>query len=174
MNTGGVQFVRRKDFRLSLALFPLVAAVLTDNNAQSDEFLQQEFAEAIYRVRPTFLGPRLTIDVYQPVLGNVHTTVMRICKYGIATCSVDTLLPDRSDLVNSGDRGQLSYSYENGKVIEQHTLMSRDVIDGDDFLTHVLLIEFESGNISANEWVPPKTLHKVRPLLEVVKTAGTI
>lgn len=144
----GVRFVHKRDFRLRVGLNP------------DDPAVAAEFAEAVYVVKPSFLAPRLLIEVYQPVVGNVHNTIIGICRNGLRSCAINTLLPNRPDLAMMDDCGHLVYSYVNGNVIEQQTIMTKDAVAGDDFMVHMLLLEFEQAEFVSNEWQKPEQARK--------------
>lgn len=148
METGGARFVRKKDFRLRVGLNP------------DDPEVAAEFAEAVYVIKPTFLTPRLLLEVYQPIIGNVQKTIIGICRNGLRSCAVNTLLPNRPDLAMLEDCGHLVYSYVNGKVVDQQTIMSKDIVAGDDFMVHLLVLEFENAEFASNEWQRPKQVRK--------------
>lgn len=138
---GGVRFVRKRDWRLRVKLKP-------DNPVKAAELI-----EAIHVVKPSFLTPRLIIEVYQPLVGSVHETVSKMCADGVDEIRINTQIPGRPDLATDDDGGHLVYRYEDGKVIDQQTTMSKDAMDGDDFMVHWLSLEFLRGAILTNEWV---------------------
>lgn len=159
MESGGLRYVRKKDFKLRVGLHP--------ENAE----LAEEFADAVHTLKPTFLGPKLIIEVYQPIVGGVHHTIMEICQNGLPFCEVYTLIPNRPDLVLREDCGHLAYLYERGRVIDQQTILSKDAIDGENFMVHILYLEFEDCKIQTNELRP---LHEsTRPALSLVRDCGS-
>src|SRR4051812_30298462 len=99
MEPSGLQYVRRQDFRLKVGLEP------------DDPGHAKEFADAIFRVKPNFLGPRLVLEVYQPITGSVHSTLVGICKRGMKSLSVYTLIPNRPEMDILEECGHLSYHY---------------------------------------------------------------
>lgn len=134
-----LKFSRKRDFQVEIWLNP------------EDVLRSAELVDAIYRVKPSFLLPRLTIEVYQPITGRVHETVNQICKSGVNRMRVSTLVPDGLLLASAENTGHIVFLYETGVVIYQETDMSKDVIDGDDFMVHHLIFQFDNETIQTRE-----------------------
>ena len=150
MESGGVRFVRKRDFQLRVGLNP-------DNPVKAAELV-----EAIHVVKPSFMSARLILQVYQPLVGSVHETVSDMCENGVREIRINTLIPGRPDLAVDDDSGHLIYRYEDGKVIDQETVMSKDAIDGDDFMVHHISLQFLKGSILTNEWVSENNILRPR------------
>ncbi len=73
---------------------------------------------------------------------------MDICQNGLPFLSCRTLIPGHAEI----SEGQLVYLYNKGKVVEQKSPMTKDVLRGDDFLVHLLSIEFADAKLVMNEW----------------------
>jgi hypothetical protein len=132
--------VRKKDFKITLDLIP------------SDAMLAQQLAEAIHLIVPSFLSSRIKLEVYQPIFGNIHQTIMEICQRGLRSLVLETLMPELPEFDNTKNCGHLAYFYETGRVTEQETQMCKDGYFGDQFLVHFLLIEFEKAHIKINQY----------------------
>lgn len=136
------RFIQKRDFSIRVTLDP-------DNPQEA-----AAFADAVAVAKPSFLVRKLILEVYQPLVGNVHETVRRICHTGIKEISLRTLVPGHPDLVEQDDYGQIIFRYEGGRVVDQYTTMSRDIIDAEDFMVHYISLEFQHGSIVTNEWCP--------------------
>jgi hypothetical protein len=133
--------VRKKDFRITIDLNP------------GDLTLANEFVEAVHLIVPSFLSRLVKFEIYQPVVGNVHLTVMKICQNGLASLKLETLVPDLPEFSDlGGDYGNIIYEYRIGRVIEQETHMCKDKYIGDQFMVHFLIIEFENARVVFNEF----------------------
>jgi hypothetical protein len=147
MAAGGLRYVRKKDFQIEIVLNP------------DDPERAAEFTRAVHVAKPTFLTPRLTLEIYQPLAGMVHETLYQICHNGVQGAKLTTRIPDRPDIE---DPGHVAFYYENGRAIHHETVMSKDAMDYDDFMVHHLVLEFLSGTVAMSEWTPDGNV--VRPV----------
>lgn len=159
METSALRFTCKKDFKIKIGLNP------------GDPVAESEFMDAIYRVVPSMKHPQLLLEVYQPLVGCVHDTVLQICNHGLRYCGVYTLVAGRPDLNDQEDCGHLKWLYEDGEVIEHHMPLSRDIVDGDDFLVHMLCIDFARCDIGSKEFTGPQ--QRERPSFQIVRDCGS-
>ena len=152
------QRIRKWDFRIEM-----------DFDPESDDHAERvrELIAAIRLVTPSMLSHRVVMEIYQPVLGLVHSTVMQICQSGLKFLTLKTLIPGQHHLSNDEDCGHLVYLYKRGTVIDQQTPMANDELVGDQFMVHILCIEFKDADIRFNEF------NTVKPTLSLVPDAKT-
>lgn len=117
-----------------------------------DDHSKRELIGSIYFVEPSLVRRSLVMVVHQPLVGNVHTTVMTMVQHGVEWCRVSTLLPDRPDLLNAKTKGHLVFRYAQGRVIDHRLPMTTDDIAGDDLMIHELEIDFRGYKVEAHEW----------------------
>ncbi len=133
-------FLRKKDFKLLIGLEP------------DSPDLSEELVRAIYLVKPSFVKSDVIIEAYQPIIGSVHGTIMDICRKGLPLLTIHTLIPGHPELSDREDCGQLVYTYARGVVTEHYTQLSRDALEGDNFMLHIMSIKFAEAKILMNEW----------------------
>src|SRR4051812_33372533 len=115
-----VGYVRKRDFKISFVL-PMAQG---EQQADYDRSLN-DLIDAVYAVRPSFLAPRLFVEIRQPLTGDIANSVIRICKHGVEACRIRTLFPDRPDLSDNEDCSHIRYEYAIGQCVEQETAMVR-------------------------------------------------
>lgn len=137
MESNGLRFVRNQDFQVTAVLNP-------DDPDRADEFVN-----AIAKAKPGFMGkPVLLLEIYQPLVGVVHETILHMCRYGIKQIKISTLIAHRPEI----EQGHVNFTYDDGKVIEHYMVMSKDVMDGEDFMVHYMTIAFHDGSVLNNEY----------------------
>ncbi len=158
-----VEHVRKRDFKIDFTL-QLIGNERRSNVSQD----QKDLSDAVYLVAPSFLAPRLSLEIRQPVIGNIANTVIRLCQHGLPLCNLRTLMPNRPDMADAEECSHLVYRYREGEVIEQETEMCKDAIEGDRMLVHTVVLVFKKWRIETNVW-EGQVMTKRRPALSVVE-----
>ena len=158
--------IRKRDFRIDFTL-----PVIPGEDQTEVKLDQKLLAESVYSAKPSFLYPRLSLEIRQPIIGNIATTVIRLCQRGLPVCRLRTIMPDMPELT-ADDASHVIYTYHDGEVVEQETDMCRDVILGDDLLLHTLVIRFDKWRIDTNVWENQVTTK--RPPLAIVQDGRLI
>jgi hypothetical protein len=117
-----------------------------------DDKSKRELIDSIYFVEPSLVRRSLVMVVHQPVVGNVHTTVMTMVQKGVEWCRVSTLMPERPDLLKAKIKGHLVFHYSQGRIIDHRLPMTTDDLAGDDLMIHELEIDFRGYKVEAHEW----------------------
>ena len=158
------EHVRKRDFKIDFTL-QLIGAERRSQVSQD----QKDLSKAVYLVTPSFLSPRLTLEIRQPVIGNIANTVIRLCLHGLPLCNLRTLMPNRPDMADAEECSHLVYRYRDGKVIEQESEMCKDAIEGDRMLVHTVVLMFKKWRIETNVWEGQAMAAK-RPVLSIIET----
>jgi hypothetical protein len=134
-----VQF-RKQDFRVVVEL------------SHKDETRCKEFADAIFRIRPSRLDNLLEIEVAHQPDQQVPQTIQYLCDHGVAALTVTTPYPLSHNPIATDSRSYMEFIYKIGTVVEQWTEMSRHEDEGDELMIDMLKVAFEKKMVSNCVW----------------------
>lgn len=113
---------------------------------QLDPALAIEFADAICRAKPSLIDNHIEIEVSHRPDRHIHHIVQEIIFNGVRRLFVKTKDPVSID---NDPRAYMTFDYETGTVVEQHTEMSRRSHDGGELMVDVIRISFETKTVTA-------------------------
>jgi hypothetical protein len=112
---------------------------------QLDPSRAEEFAEAIYRAKPSRLDNILEIEVTH----KADKHIQMICDKGMRALTLKTVHPELSP-IRLGPLAYMMFEYEDGGVVDQWTAMGHR--NGDEPMVDVLKISFEKKTIHDAVW----------------------
>ena len=135
---------RKRDFEVSIEF------------DQLDRSQASEFADAICRAKPSRLDNVLEIEVFHRPDQCTHQIIQVIIDGGVRSLSLKTRYAVPGP-VSADPRAYMGFEYQDGKVVDQWTEMSRRSHDGEELMVDVIKISFQSKLVTNCTWVERRT-----------------
>lgn len=130
---------RKRDFEVTMEIVEL------------DPKHEAEFADAICRAKPSRLDNVIEIEVTHRADHNTHQVIQAACDRGVRRLVLRTRHPVPGP-IQADPHSYMQFEYQEGRLVDQHTEMSRRDQDGDELMVDVLKLSFEKKIVTNSVW----------------------